>query len=90
VKYAWIQEHLNEFQITVMCRVLEADKASYYHWIKKGCQLRQVDKKLNEFIEIIFIQGRENYGTRRIKDKLVQRYGFVVSRRRIGRIMQEL
>ncbi len=52
--------------------------------------MQQIDKKLNELIEIIFMQGRENYGTRRIKDKLVQRYGFVVSRRRIGRIMCEL
>ncbi|WP_188110032.1 IS3 family transposase [Sulfurimonas hydrogeniphila] len=52
--------------------------------------MQQIDKKLNELIEIIFMQGRENYGTRRIKDKLVQRYGFVVSRRRIGRIMREL
>jgi len=73
-----------------MCRVFKLDKASYYHWIKQGSQMQKEDKKLNELIEIIFIQGRENYGTRRIKDKLVQRYGFIVSRRRIGRIMHEL
>jgi transposase InsO family protein len=36
------------------------------------------------------MQGRENYGTRRIKDKLIQRYGFIVSRRRIGHIMKNL
>jgi transposase InsO family protein len=54
----------NEFQITIMCKTLKVDKASYYHWI--------------------------NNCTRRIKDKLTQRYGFVVSRRRIGRIMREL
>jgi len=90
MKYVWIKEHSKEFQITVMCRVLKADKASYYHWIKQGCKVQQEDKKLNELIEIIFIQGRENYGTRRIKDKLVQRYGFVVSRRRIGCIMKNL
>jgi len=58
-----------------MCRVLKVDKASYYHWIKQGYQVRQVDEKLNELVEIIFMQGRENYGTRRIKDKLIQRYG---------------
>ncbi|WP_434636708.1 hypothetical protein [Sulfurimonas sp. NW7] len=29
--------------------------------------MQQIDKKLNELIEIIFMQGRENYGTRRIK-----------------------
>ena len=90
MKYAWIQEHAHEFQITAMCRVLKVDKASYYHWINQGCQVQKVDKKLNELIEIIFMQGRENYGTRRIKEKLAQKYGLIVSRRRIGRIMREL
>ena len=51
---------------------------------------KKVDEKLNELIEIIFVQGRDNYGTRRIKDKLEQRYGVIVSRRRIGAIMKDL
>ena len=78
------------FTISIMCRVLKVDKSSYYYWIKRGAVVKTVDEKLNELIEIIFVQGRENYGTRRIKDKLVQRYGFVVSRRRIGYIMKDL
>ncbi|RLF02996.1 MAG: IS3 family transposase [Thermoprotei archaeon] len=41
-------------------------------------------------MEIIFVQGRQNYGTRRIKDKLLQRYGLIVSRRLIGSIMRDL
>lgn len=90
MKYAWIQKYSNEFQISVMCKVLKVDKSSYYHWVKNGSCVKKIDKKLNELIEIIFVQGRENYGTRRIKDKLEQRYGFVVSRRRIGVIMKDL
>ena len=78
------------FNITVMCRVLKVDKTSYYHWVKNGCIEKKVDEKLNELIEIIFIQGRSNYGTRRIKDKLKQRYGLLMSRRRIGAIMRDL
>lgn len=73
-----------------MCKVLKVDKSSYYHWIKSGCIVKKVDEKLNELIEIIFIQGRQNYGTRRIKEQLKQRYGFLVSRRRIGAIMKDL
>jgi len=73
-----------------MCRVLNVDKSSYYHWIKAGCIIKKVDEKLNELIEIIFVQGRQNYGTRRIKKRLVQRYGLIVSRRRIGAIMRDL
>jgi len=73
-----------------MCRVFKVDKSSYYHWIKRGCIIKKVDEKLNELIEIIFIQSRQTYGTRRIKFKLVQQYGLIVSRRRIINILQDL
>jgi len=73
-----------------MCKVLQVDKSSYYHWIKMGCITIKFDVKLNELVEIIFVQGRQNYGTRRIKERLVQRYGIIVSRRRIGAIMKYL
>ncbi len=73
-----------------MCRILQVDKSSYYYWIKAGCIVKKEDKQLNELIEIIFVQGRQNYGTRRIKDKLLQRYGLIVSRRLIGSIMRDL
>jgi len=73
-----------------MCKILKVDKSSYYYWIKSGSVVKKVDEKLNELIEIIFIQGRQIYGTRRIKDKLLQRYGVIVSRRLIGTIMKDL
>lgn len=50
----------------------------------------KVDKELNELIEIIFIQSRQTYGTRRLKDSLSERYGVIVSRRRIKNIMRYL
>lgn len=73
-----------------MCKVLQVDKSSYYHWVKNGCHIQRVDKKLNELIEIIFIQSRQTYGTRRIKSTLAQRYGVIVSRRRIRNILNYL
>ena len=73
-----------------MCKSFKVDKSSYYHWIKCGCAMKKVDKKLNELIEIIFTQSRQTYGTRRIKDKLLRNHGFIVSRRRIKNIMKDL
>jgi len=90
VKYTWIKEHSNDFNITVMCKVLKVDRASYYYWIKAGSIVKKVDKKLNELIQIIFKQSRANYGTRRIKSELERLYGLIVSRRRIGAIMRSL
>lgn len=90
MKYAWMKENQMNFPVNVMCRVLKVDRASYYHWIKNGCVVKKVDNKLNELIGVIFEQGRGNYGTRPIKKALLQRYGFIVSRRRIGAIMNDL
>lgn len=73
-----------------MCKVLKVNRASYYHWINSGSVMKKVDTKLNELIEFIFSEGRNNYGTRRIKDKLLLNYGLFVSRKRISSIMKDL
>ena len=73
-----------------MCKVLKVNRSSYYHWIKSGCIIKKVDKQLNSLIESIFIQGRSNYGTRRIQSKLLELYGLITSRRRISNIMKDL
>jgi len=73
-----------------MCKILQVDRSSYYHWIKNGCIVDKVDEKLNELIELIFLQSRQTYGTRRIKDALIQRYGVIVSRRTIKNILEYL
>ena len=73
-----------------MCKVLKVNRASYYHWINSGRVMKKVDTKLNELIEFIFSEGRNNYGTRRIKDKLLLNYGLFVSRKRISSIMKDL
>lgn len=90
VKYAWIHEHKKSFNITLMCRSFQVNKSSYYHWVKSGCVVKKVDNRLNELIKIIFVQSRQTYGTRRIKDKLAQLYRLVVSRKKIRNIMQDL
>ena len=73
-----------------MCKVTKVNKSSYYHWIQEGCVIKRVDRQLNNLINTIFVQGRGNYGTRRIQDKLKELYGLLVSRQRISRIMKDL
>ena len=71
-------------------KIINIDKSSYYRWVKAGCIVKKIDKQLNNLIESIFIQGREKYGTRRIQNKLKELYGFIVSRKRISSIMNDL
>jgi len=73
-----------------MSKVFKVDRSSYYHWIKAGCVIKKEDEQLNNLIKSIFIQGRNNYGTRRIQDKLKELYGLILSRKRISSIMKDL
>ena len=90
MKYAWIYEYKEEFSVTLMCKVFKVDRSSYYHWINAGNVVKKEDTQLNDLIEAIFIQGRRNYGTRRIQDKLKELYGLILSRKRIAGIMKDL
>jgi transposase InsO family protein len=73
-----------------MCKVFKVDRSSYYHWINAVNVVKKEDTQLNDLIEAIFIQGRRNYGTRRIQDKLKELYGLILSRKRIAGIMKDL
>ena len=67
-----------------MCKVLNVSRGSvYYEPKKKSC-----DSELENLIITIFKNSRNNYGTRKIKNKLAKK-GFKVSRRRISRIMKK-
>ena len=90
MKYAWIKEHEKSFNIALMCKLFEVNRSAYYHWVKSGCIVNRVDEKLNQLITDIFLEYKEVYGTRRIKKVLVQQYGVIISRRKIGKVMRSL
>ena len=67
-----------------MCDVLQIARSSFYYEAKEQTK----EDELTEAIVEIFHKNRKAYGTRKIKVKLHEQ-GFLVSRRRIGRIMHE-
>ncbi len=85
-----MKEYEQEFDITLMCKVLKVNRSAYYHWVNNGCIVNKVNKRLNQLIKDIFYQYREVYGTRRIKKVLVQEYGVIVSTRKIAKSMKEV
>ena len=87
MKYAFIKEHSGEFEIKLMCKVLQVSRSCYYRWL--GIE-KQDDTELNELIKEIFEASKKTYGTRRIKRELLHTYGIVISRRRTGKIMRKL
>ena len=88
MKYAWIKEQKSIFQIGTMCRLLGVSRNAYYYWCRNG--ERKKDGDLFWLVEEIFEESYRTYGTRRIKKELEKKYGWIVSRRRIGHTMKEL
>lgn len=76
-----------------MCEVLQIARSTFYYETEIAAQKEQEkaaeEQKLKEEIQMIFNKNRQVYGTRKIKNALFKT-GHTVSRRRIGRLMEEL
>ncbi len=73
-----------------MCKLFKVSRSCYYNWIQKGCVVNKIDEEFNNLIKTIFEQSRSTYGTRRLKEVLKQKYGLVVSRRKIQNSLNQL
>jgi len=89
VKYAWIKKHSLDYSVTVLCQFMDVSRSCYYEWLDSPKTEREKEnEELIEILKILFEKGRATYGTRRLKNKLAEQ-GIVVSRRRIGRLMNQ-
>ncbi|MGM0879270.1 MAG: IS3 family transposase [Bacillota bacterium] len=79
-----IKNNQHKYSISAMCKVLHLPRSTYYYEAKE----RQAEDDITSDILEIFHANRQNYGTRKIKHEL-KKLGKIVSRRRIGRIMNE-
>jgi putative transposase len=80
-----IRNNRHKYSISAMCAVLQLPRSTYYYEAK----IRDnQDDELTDLIVKIFKDSRNIYGQRKIKKEL-QKQGWKVSRRLIGRIMKE-
>lgn len=79
-----IRNNAHKYSVSAMCDVLEIPRSTFYY---KPVE-RATEDTLTKEILTIFKASRNNYGTRKIKVEL-EKMGWTVSRRRIGRIMKE-
>jgi putative transposase len=68
--------------------VFEVSRSGFYEWLKRPeSARRQADRRLEPEVKQAFEAGRQNDGTRRIKQVLGDA-GLQVSRAHIGRLMR--
>ncbi|WP_427448956.1 IS3 family transposase [Pedobacter suwonensis] len=86
-----IRNNTHKYSVSAMCNVLHIPKSSYYYQAnlrEKEAHEREEVELSNE-IQRIFKGSRCNNGTRKLKVEL-KKQNWIVSRRRIGRIMKQL
>lgn len=87
-----ICKHKDKFSIHALCRVLNVNRSTYYHYALRSPEKTQIqlqDDKLKPLIGVIFEKSCGRFGARKIRVKLAEQ-GHIVSERRILRLMKEL
>ena len=89
MRYRFVRDHRSQFQVGMMCRVLEVSRSGYYAWLNRPESTRESENRaLTEKIKSIHIKSRKTYGSPRIHRKLLAE-GFQCSRGRVARLMRE-
>ena len=89
MRYAVITRHRREFQLRLMCRVLEVSPSGYYASLNRPPSWHAlIDEVLMARVRIIHAESGETYGAPRVHREL-QAEGLPASPKRVARLMQE-
>jgi putative transposase len=73
VRFRFIHEHREEFDLEIMLRVLEVSKGGYYEWQKRPESKRAAKRKqLSQKVKTIFENSRNTYGSARVHACLLE------------------
>lgn len=89
MRYAVITRHRGEFEVRLMCRVLEVSPSGYYASLKRPPSWHAlIDEILMARVRIIHEESNETYGAPRVHREL-QAEGLPASPKRVARLMRE-
>lgn len=89
MRYAVITRHRGEFDVRLMCRVLDVSPSGYYASLKRPPSWHAlIDEVLMAHVRIIHAESGETYGAPRVHREL-QAEGLPASPKRVARLMRE-
>ncbi len=91
MKFAWIQQHLDEpgWTVDALCRVLEVSRSGYYAWaIREPSRQQQRQTHLLVAIRAEYEEGRGNYGSPRVCRGLEEK-GIQVCLNTVAKLMSQ-
>jgi putative transposase len=89
LRYAVIHRHRDEFDVRLMCRVLDVSRSGYYAWTTRALSWHAViDEVLLAHVRIAHADSGATYGAPRVHDEL-RAAGLPTSRKRVARLMRD-
>lgn len=74
MKYAWIENHRDEYTVSRMCRVLSVSRSGYCQWRVRSPSARELaNRALDARVAVLHRESRHSYGRPRITQQLRQR-----------------
>jgi len=74
VKFTWIEQHREEFELPILCDTLKVSRSGYYAWLKRPVSPRQKRREeLTERIRKVHEDSRCTYGSPRVHAELADR-----------------
>ena len=70
MKYAFIQNHSQQFSLKALCRLLEVSRSSYYDWLQNQQRLPQRQQRQTVFDQAVarlFANSKGCDGARRLQ-----------------------
>ncbi len=90
VKYAFIRDYRDRFEVQLMCEVLEVSRSGFYSWLTRDSSEQEKRKmKIKKEIEEIFMGSDKTYGSPRVYEVLIG-LGYKISEDTVSRYMKEL
>lgn len=74
MKYAFIQNHKQQFNLKALCRLLKVSRSSYYGWLQQQQRIQQRQQRQTEFDQAVarlFAKNKGCDGARRLQRQLV-------------------
>ncbi len=72
--FRWIQEHRQEFEVGMMCQILQVSRSGYYAWVDRPASPRQENRRrLIEQIRQVHAESDATYGSPRVHAELAER-----------------
>jgi putative transposase len=89
VKFEWIKEHASEFEVSIMCEILQVSRSGYYAWTKRPQSAGAARQE--EWIQAIgevHQQSGGTYGSPRIAQELAEQ-GIKVCVNTVAKLMKQ-